>query len=232
MRVQRIQATGPTQRILPTQGLYEFCRNVPFRILVMNVSKKPTVFYKYICIASGYWPTWIYLGTWTNWWTRTYNVIKRRLLQEEKDRQTQVERYINMENYGGERMANDWKEEVEINQKLDTHHKKFMEITASFESMWDDHPCCISVPKHRIEIASNEARSIHRTAFTARPRAREIDNRKVHRTLKGIYLTRREGMGWFRSVCSKNGRITTFLGRLQEVQRPDCIQFLSYSNNK
>lgn len=59
--------------------------------------------------------------------------------EEIEDRQTQIERHINVENEDAERIAYDWKEEVRIDHKFDVHRDKVIEVMTEVQSMWDGH---------------------------------------------------------------------------------------------
>lgn len=77
----------------------------------------------------------MYRETWKNEVLNPGAVENALHYKEEEDKQTKLERHINVEHQDDERNAHSWKQEGKIDPKFNAHCNKFIGMMTELESM-------------------------------------------------------------------------------------------------
>lgn len=131
---KQIQTDKPPNRLLPTGGIEEVRTHIPFRILVINFSKKPVNLPKNILIA---------VSTQLPEMIIVYEMLKSSSKRDvttvhyngSEDRWTQMERYPQVATEDKGRKTHDLRQEITIDGKFLGHRKKILEMMEQFKSM-------------------------------------------------------------------------------------------------
>lgn len=100
------------------------------------------------------------------------------------DRQTQVNRHVNVENRDTVQKGPAWEAEVMMGHEGDKKSAKFIEMTNEFEFKSDGHLRCRCIAKHCIESTSDKFGSVHCAPYRPGLKPLSFEKTKMDQMLK------------------------------------------------
>ena len=174
---------------LTAQGIMEVVPHTPFKVLVANLSNKPVDIPKHTIIAVGSdLPEKIVELTPSRTIDKktsageTVNAIPH--YKEKENQETKFARHRNVDKSDEKRLEEDWRDEINFNDKKYAEFKEpFLDMMSNFSDMWDGRLGTITAAKHRIDLDPVDSRPIHSAPYRAGPKAREFEKQEIQKML-------------------------------------------------
>ena len=139
-----------TRTAVLAQGVMDILPDIPFKILLSNWSNKPTRVPKHMIVAMGTEvPSEIVeipqnaLRQNTKGLNETINAIPH--YKEKETQETKFARHRDVNKSDSQKLAKDWKEELNFNNKKHSKYKEqFLAMLSDFADMWDGHLATIT----------------------------------------------------------------------------------------
>lgn len=132
--------------------------------------------------------------------------------------------HIELKNDDKDRKERDWRNEDEIDPKVDTHDRKLLNTMIKFDYLWDGTFGSMNVPKHQIESKSGYLRPLKCGLLNAALKAITFKSRDCY---YGNFKDSRNRVIALSIPCnipSKNERIPGLLPRLLPDKGHACTQ--------
>lgn len=97
------------------------------------------------------------------------------------DRLKQMDEDIAVEEKSEEKLAKDWRENVQLPAKFKTNQPAFLKVLGEFESMWERHLRRINVSNHLTGLLNDEGRLVHSPAYRVQPKGRQFAAAEMNR---------------------------------------------------
>lgn len=156
-----IQMTDMTTRILLTRSICEVHKNVPLRILVTNVFKKPVVLHLHVCIAFGTGPSECRLGPGGDEESKATANVTMCTTRRWKIGRRKLSVTIRLRTKVQNKRGKDGELNYARRQVSPMRWKKLMHMLPRLEFIWDGHLYAIGAASYRIQsIPSDTLHSI------------------------------------------------------------------------
>lgn len=189
MTTERIQAPNATQNILPQECYMKYPRKSCSKYCWQTSGRNSLISIRTLVFLWEQFYRNVFVESERNDGLKLTEEVNAVRYRNKNGPKMKIGRHMKVEYEDVDQKGRECKEEGRIDPKVDAYHDSLFEIITKFKSIWDGHLRCIRVPKHRIELASDKIRPIHRALYEARPRERafektEIDNRLKRAVIK------------------------------------------------
>lgn len=151
------QTSKATNRVLLIRGRFKVLENIPFRILVGNISEKPVTHSKNMLIAAGTERTRMIMtydelthSSWTEVNGVHYKESEEPWMQKERNQQVRTENEMH-----------DGQEKIQIDDRLYMYRDKSLKLMEKLERIWDTHGGRFSVARNRTELMTRKEIPVH-----------------------------------------------------------------------